>query len=246
MSGPRPFVAAFFIGLLSAIAGLLLVGWLADQCVRWYSISSFEGGSGYFIVFLALAGAIAGFVIGVVCGWTATRRTGGTFQRGLALALAVDVGLVALATGLAYAAADHPPTIDGRALVVEIELMTPEGAMPTDEDGFRPSMAIMTMSGDTSGYAAVDRGAARADGARWIVPAALRLGTSVAQKRVWVSWVADTRLYFPLPIGSRPTDADFVWSDWRRPSHLYRGGEWFEGDAIPDFRIRTRVQFSEP
>ncbi len=114
MPGPRPFVAAFFIGLLSAVAGLFLVGWLADRCVRWYGISSFEGGSAYFVVILALGGAIAGFLIGVVCGaWGA--RAGGSFARGLGLALAVDVGLVALATGLAYVAADHQPTVDGRA-----------------------------------------------------------------------------------------------------------------------------------
>jgi hypothetical protein len=241
MASARPFVVAFFVGVLSAIAGLLLVGWLADRCVDWYNVSSFEGGAGYFVVFLALGGGIAGFVIGVIGSWWATSR-GGTFLRGLGVALGVDVGLVAIATLLAWGLADHPPTIDGRSLVVDIELMTPEGPAPTDAEGFRASLAVMTMAGDTGGYASLDKATARAEGARWIISASVPLATSAPQKQIWVSWAEREALYFPLPLRSRPTEEDFAWSDWRRPSNLYRDGAWIEGDALPDFRIRTRVQ----
>jgi hypothetical protein len=245
MSSARPFVVAFFVGVISAVAGLLLVGWLADQSVDWYSISSFEGGSGYFVVFLALGGGIAGFFIGVIGAWWATTR-GATFVRSLGLVLAVDVGLVAIATLLAWGLADHPPTIDGRPLVVELELMTPEGPAPVDAEGFRSSLAVMTMDGDTGGYGSLEKDAARAEGARWIISASVPLGTSVPQKQTWVSWAEGEALYFPLPLPSRPTEDDFVWSDWRGPSNLYRDGTWIEGDALPDFRIRTRVQFEPP
>jgi hypothetical protein len=245
MSSARPFVVAFFVGVLSAIAGLLLVGWLADQSVAWYSISSFEGGAGYFVVFLALGGGIAGFFIGVIGSWWATTR-GATFARCLALVLAVDVGLVAIATLLAWGLADHPPTIDGRPLVVEVELMTPEGSAPVDVEGFRSSLAVMTMDGDTGGYGSLEKDAARAEGARWIIRASVPLETSVPQKQIWVSWTEGEALYFPLPLRSRPTADDFAWSDWRGPSTVYRDGKWIEGDDLPDFRIRTRAQLEPP
>ena len=245
MSSARPFVVAFFVGVLSAIAGLLLVGWLADQSVAWYSISSFEGGAGYFVVFLALGGGIAGFFIGVIGSWWATTR-GATFARCLALVLAVDVGLVAIATLLAWGLADHPPTIDGRPLVVEVELMTPEGSAPVDAEGFRSSLAVMTMDGDTGGYGSLEKDAARAEGARWIIRASVPLETSVPQKQIWVSWTEGEALYFPLPLRSRPTADDFAWSDWRGPSTVYRDGKWIEGDDLPDFRIRTRAQLEPP
>jgi hypothetical protein len=245
VSSARPFVVAFFVGVISAIAGLLLVGWLADRCVDWYNISSFEGGSGYFVVFLALGGGIAGFFIGVIGSWWATSR-GGTFLRSLGVALGIDVGLVAIATLLAWGLADHPPMIDGRPLVVEVEILTPEGLAAPDADGFSASVAVMTMDGDTGGYGSLDKDRARPEGTRWIHSASIPLQTSVPRKQIWVSWATSEALYFPLPLPSRPSEADFAWSDWRGPSNLYRDGEWLEGDALPDFRIRTRVQFEPP
>lgn len=56
--------------LITAIAtaaiGTVVSGYLANRSVRWYRISSFEGGSGYYVVGLALGGLVAGFIIGLV------------------------------------------------------------------------------------------------------------------------------------------------------------------------------------
>jgi hypothetical protein len=139
--------------------------------------------------------------------------------------------------------ADHPPTIDGRSLVIDIEIMTPEGAAPTDIGDFRPSLAVLKPDGAMDGYGGFDKSAARPDGARWLIASSVPLTTSTAQKRIWVSWAEDEALYFPLALGRHPSEADFTWSDWRGPEHLYRRGAWIEGDALPDFRLRTRVQF---
>lgn len=239
-----PFVAVGATGLVSAVVGAILVGLLADQCVRWYGISSVEGESGYFVVLLALLGAVAGFVIGAASGWRATKRGGGLLS-GLGKALAIDVGLVALATGLAYAAADHAPEVDGRGFVIEVELLTPEGPLPLDDSGFWPSMAIMALDGETSSYAVFEYDTALPSDGRWLIATELPLNTSVAQKRVYVKWSETEALYFPLPVARRPAEPDFEWSDWRAPAHLYRDGTWFEGDAIPDFRMRTRVRVGE-
>ena len=48
------WISTIFAALISAVAGLLLSGFVASLAVGWYRISSFEGGSGYFVVFMAL------------------------------------------------------------------------------------------------------------------------------------------------------------------------------------------------
>ncbi len=58
----RSFVVACITGILSLFAS----GYVADLAVSWYQISSFEGGSGYFVVFMALVGGAAGFVVGLI------------------------------------------------------------------------------------------------------------------------------------------------------------------------------------
>ena len=46
------------IAVLTAAFGALLSGIVASLAVDWYRISSFEGGSGYFVIFIALGGLL--------------------------------------------------------------------------------------------------------------------------------------------------------------------------------------------
>ena len=48
------WLKSFLAGVLNSIAVMFGAGLVAALCVEWYHISSFEGGSGYFVVFLAL------------------------------------------------------------------------------------------------------------------------------------------------------------------------------------------------
>ncbi len=47
---------------------------IANACVKWYRISSFEGASGYYVVGLAMLGALGGFVVSML-----TARLGYSF-----------------------------------------------------------------------------------------------------------------------------------------------------------------------
>ena len=53
------WITCFFLSLPIAALGLLGGGFIGNACVRWYRVSSFEGGSGYFVIGLALLGAVA-------------------------------------------------------------------------------------------------------------------------------------------------------------------------------------------
>ena len=54
-------IAAITTTALGLAGGILL----GTGCVRWYGISSFEGGSGYFVMFIGLFGGIAGLIVGL-------------------------------------------------------------------------------------------------------------------------------------------------------------------------------------
>lgn len=54
-------IAAITTAALGLTGGILL----GTGCVRWYGISSFEGGSGYFVILIGLLGGIGGFVVGI-------------------------------------------------------------------------------------------------------------------------------------------------------------------------------------
>ncbi len=58
--------ATIATGVLGAIIGGAGMFALALLWVRWFRISSFEGKSGFFVVFLALAGTIAGLVVAMI------------------------------------------------------------------------------------------------------------------------------------------------------------------------------------
>ena len=59
------------VGLLSAVVGAVAAGFVATLAVDWYQVTSREGASGYFIVFMALIGA-ANYLVNAqsVYAWT--------------------------------------------------------------------------------------------------------------------------------------------------------------------------------
>jgi hypothetical protein len=52
--------------LLTAVAGTLLSGYLADLSVRWYRVASFEGSSAHYVIGRALGGGVAAFAVGII------------------------------------------------------------------------------------------------------------------------------------------------------------------------------------
>ena len=52
--------------LFAVVVGLLVGGFVANLAVSWHRISSFEGGSGYFVIGMALLGFIGGAIVGVI------------------------------------------------------------------------------------------------------------------------------------------------------------------------------------
>src|SRR5215467_4932248 len=111
--------SSVFASLLCAVAGAFGAFFMAFAAVDWLRIPAREGESGYFVVFMALLGIVAGALIGLIV----TRFAGGPgfagFGKGLGVALLVLFAGIGIAGGYAWLSSDPWPTIAGRDVQVE-------------------------------------------------------------------------------------------------------------------------------
>ena len=68
------WIRSIAVAILTSLASLALSGVVASYVVDWYHVSSFEGGSGYFVIGMALVGLVAGFPIGLITARASSRR----------------------------------------------------------------------------------------------------------------------------------------------------------------------------
>jgi MFS family permease len=109
------FLTAVAGGAVSIVASLYLT--------ELYHVSNFEGGRGMLIFFaLAPLGLIVGFIIGLVVALRSRENGFVGVAKAQGIALGIALGLAALVSGVLYLAADHPPTLDGKALALESSL----------------------------------------------------------------------------------------------------------------------------
>src|SRR5262245_33232819 len=119
------WLASFGIAILTAVFALFCVGTVSSLAVDWFNISSFEGGSGYFVVINALLGGIAGFFVGLIAPRVAAGCMPMGFLKGLGVAWGLVLALCVVVTGVSYFLADIPPTIDGEELFMAVEIRWP-------------------------------------------------------------------------------------------------------------------------
>lgn len=235
--------SSFGVALISGVAGLLLAGFIANLCVSWYRVSSFEGKSGYFVVFIALAGGIVGGIVGLVTARVVAAGVEPGFPKALGFEFGVTVGSAAMVTLLCRLGADIAPTLDGKELELEVELRCPKGfSLPTPDE-----------YGATAGVYLPGGGRLRAERLRvteiktldghLVVPATVPLSTSASQKFLQIRLNAEHNLLFNLPLRSNPRAEDCEWSKWVESG-------WDANKPEPGkeakFNARYRVRIVEP
>ncbi len=232
------WLLSLVVACLSGALGLVAAGVLADQAVGWYQISSFEGGSGFFVIGMALLGLAGGFVVGLVVARVVAAYPRPGFARALGLASLSVFALIMLVAVPARLLADIPPLIDGEELRLLVEFRWPlAGAAAPDPAGIgrvrlaAASASVIRVSED--GPLFLD--AARQDEGRWIVPGVAPIFTSRGS-RVLELVIGEQQLAgFIVPLAGHPGPETFEWSVWMpRPA---------EGAApLPDqFSYRYRV-----
>ena len=108
------WLASFLVALLTAAVGLVLGGFIASHAVSWYRISSFEGGSGYFVVGMALLGFVAALVIGLVASRIVAASAHPGVWRAIGWSQLTVVGIAAIIAGIARFSADVAPKLEWR------------------------------------------------------------------------------------------------------------------------------------
>src|SRR5262245_16207334 len=177
MSWPLSIVVALLSGALGLLAGgLVMIG-----CVRWYRISSFEGASGYAVGAVALLGGLLGVILGLVTSRMLTGEGLPGFLKGVGVSGGLVLAIAALSAGIAWSLADVPPTIDGKELLLDVEIKLPVDVTQSPAQGQgESSLALGSVVNHTQ--RASERGElrpadARLDAGRWVVPGSVHIFT---------------------------------------------------------------------
>lgn len=227
--------ASLTIGALTAIVAGVLAGIVANLCAEWYRISSFEGASGYFVVGMALVGAIVGALLGV----TLSRiLSDATFLKALVASLAVVSVVIGAVGGVARLQADVPPTLDGHRLVLAIELRWPPGRRPAEvHDSVDWLVRLSALRGNVarvSEEGPLWREDARLEGEQWIVPGAVDIFTGRGARVISFEPESLVGTGFAVPLPGSPGRAHRAWSAWL-PAPTSGGDQvQFRFRVIPD------------
>lgn len=241
-----PWLISLFAAALAGAIGLLLSGFIANACVSWFSVSSREGQSGYYVIFNALIGGFLSFVIGLIAARLIVGHFGSDFVKEAGAAVGVVVGIAGLLTLFLRLIADVEPTLDGRPLNLEVEFRfpvgLPEGVTPTSTGkwGFQLlSIVGGVRRGNQAGE--IRSGAAHRDEGRWIVPAVVRVFTERGDRAIQLTCDDKDAAGFLVPLPARPKHTFEAWSDWM-PRQQADGKPW----PTDKMSYRFRVQKEPP
>ncbi|MFO0857772.1 MAG: hypothetical protein U0640_10495 [Phycisphaerales bacterium] len=237
-----PWLISIIASLISGIAGLLLGGLISNFCVSWYSISSREGASGFFVIFWALAGGVGGVVIGLIAARVMAGQIGAGFGRELAAALVAVILIAAITLGLCRFLADVPPTLDGRPLMLEVEFR-----LPASSDTSKPPMTegewkfkLASIDGnmqwsERAGQLFPDR--ARQENNRWILPGEVSLFTERSKRALSLKHNETDMGGFMLSMPAHPGRDFEQWSEWL-PRQQSDGSAWPSDKTSYRYRIQ--------
>lgn len=110
------WLQSIFISLLTGIPGIFLGGLIGLGCVKWFSISAFEGGSGYAVVATALLGGLIAVVAGFIVAKWGTVETA-SFSKGLLRAWTLVIILAVVIAGICRLAAGPAPEVETKTPV---------------------------------------------------------------------------------------------------------------------------------
>jgi hypothetical protein len=235
------WLLCFLASLPAAAVALVCGGFTGSKCVRWYRISSFEGGAGYFVVFMALLGAVVGLVTGLVTaailkpeGMAAYWEMAGV----AAVAVLVITAFIVMACRLM---ADVPPRLGGRELLLEVEIKLPAGMKPPPaDDSEAHALTLHSVAGRTVRKSMTGQWLpelARLEDGRWIVPCSAPLFTERGHRSLSVRLHGEDVIGYLIPLPARPGRAFLAWSEWGpRPRSPHP--PWPETKPCYRFRIQ--------
>ena len=204
--------------MITATIGCLLSAYVATLATRWYSISSFEGGSGYYMLAFALPGLVVGLLLGVISSRLVATMANPGFYKALGISVATMLAMVGAVRVVGRVRADVGPVIDGEALTLMVEAKYP--ATHTESPASVPGVSYVTLGSvigevqrESVKGALWKEDAKRIDG-RWVVPGAVSLFTERGKRSLDIALNDLVKSGFLTPLPRRPGKEYFAWSEW--------------------------------
>ncbi len=240
------WLLSILIAVLSGALGLFSAGFIMNACVKWYRISSFEGGSGYAVIFTAIGGGIAGLIIGLMAARLVAAGVSPGFLKGLGCAWGAILVLSVVAVALCRLLADVPPTIDGQELNLEVELRLPVGETDSiiTTESYLDLNSILNHRQRNSRRGELRPAEAKIVDGRWTIPGSVFLYTGRGQRALGISFDGKTQAGFLVPLPARPGKKFEQWSDWL-PRAMSKDQPWPETKMSYRFRVQ-RIQPPPP
>jgi hypothetical protein len=239
------WLLTLLIGVLCGGLGLVVAGFIAALCTEWYRVSNFEGAAGYFVVAIALGGAVVGCLVGVVTSRFVDVPGFSGFLRGSGWSALILLGLGGGITLLCRLLADVPPTIAGATLDLEVEVLLPRG--DSEPPSKRVGAVGLTLGSVLDHQRRASRQGdvfperARLEGGRWVLPGSVFLFTGRGMRSIDVVLGGTSVAGYLLPVPAAPGRAEESWSRWF-PTQSADGTPWPETKSL----IRFRVVRQEP
>jgi hypothetical protein len=239
------WIGSIGVSILSGISGLLLAGFIANACVSWYHVPSREGASGFFVIFTALGGGIAGLFVGLITARMIAANYGPGFGREFGGALGVVLVIAGVAVLLCRFLADISPEIEGRPLNLEVEFRFPTGTnsakAPTAEGEWKVTLGSLSGAIQRKyDFGEVKTNAARIEHGRWVVPTKTLLFTERGKRVVTLQNGDKEATGFWVPVPSRPGKEFMDWSEWL-PRQSADGQPWPAEKMSYRFRVQKQA-----
>lgn len=211
------WLLSIVISLLTGVAGLFGTAFLTTFLIRWFRISSFEGGSGYYAAALSILGGIAGLFVGLVCARIVAAQPDAGFLKALGVSLGTSLAILLAIALVCRLSADLAPRMDGKALKLDIEIKSPTGLSGPlrGSDRYDAFASIELPNGGKSrSSGSITLNSARQLEGRWFFDTTMPLQTSARTKRLRVFLNDEHDLLFNLPLPAHPRKEHTGWSDW--------------------------------
>ncbi len=221
-------ILTLLVAALSGVLGTLCAGFIAWACIKWYNISSFEGKSGYVLVYIALLGGLAGLIIGFVTNWCITSNVSPGYLKGLGISCGIVVVLSGLGTLFSWLSADIAPEIDGYLLnlAIEFRLSTEETKPPlASDDTF---MSLQCLSGrkvHKVQTGSLDLAAMRQEDGYWMLTGTAYIFTSRGKRLIHLVIDGETIATLIVPLPRCPGHKYEKWSKWM-PYQTQNASKW--------------------
>jgi hypothetical protein len=243
---PRRWPVALLVAFITACAGAALAAPISDWAMEAHHVSTMEGGRACAVIAIWMPLAfIVGFAIGFTIGMVSKRPGFAGFLLKQGISLAAVAALVLTVGGLSYAAADHPPLIDRRALALEMQVRVPaKGRSVAELQAQELDVALVVSASDRS-YSDLRWAEATQSDEFIIVPAWARLKSRNANREITAGVKDENRQIFNVLRRASPKEIDEAWSEWTPPKQRFDGTKpSLEDQYLVRYRVRFAAEYS--